>query len=682
MITTNTSLIKNLNFILKAYYPLGYHRTRILKDILFRFEEHGKLRYPLDNVTTLILEKDESRLHKLRKYRSSPFSYLSNVEWYSNSVGSWNQELLEFGLRIRSKRKHSMRSEDPGNRIHLIKLDNVNSRGNHYLRGQYKRLERYRNSGNYCEYWKLSFTLMSQSLMYQLASLQNWQPRWYKNYSVTTLVRLFKGLNRILHLRELKTTLKNVWIESPKGKYRQLNIPPLSWRLYLHMQNMFLSYLYSPRLSSEIYDGFLYERGCKSWWETVLWGPILKNYNCLIELDFSSGFPNLNLHTLRRALLSDGLIPPNIINLFLTILKSDLKESQDFPTLESYIENESNRSWRNSDRSLPMGLGISPIFYVITLDWCIRQLPLMNTNIVQKWYADDGSIYFNSQWILSFLKHRGWLPITWDLLSFRNPILHWLNTSSIFQEAGLRICPQKSSWVRFFGLWIKPYQSLGLRLEPRLSLIRQLYQLLRGHSIPMRLRGSTRGRGPNPVTGRPGSPPSNHLLEYAHNAGLSPLDLDLMLTSYKPYWGVLLSKLYNPLEKCGYTYKFVYKPNSLLGYMKPHQANKTLPPLDRFTIYNSGSKSLTILIGLLTKSKPHSYSLPPSLKRKFSFDWNDSDIDITTYKVDNPLNTPTASGEVPTDYFIKYSELKLSKSEFAKLQANYKRRMNKMQKPE
>lgn len=80
MITTNTSLIKNLNFILKAYYPLGYHRTRILKDILFRFEEHGQVRYPLDNVTTLILEKDESRLHKLRKYRSSPFSYLSNVE--------------------------------------------------------------------------------------------------------------------------------------------------------------------------------------------------------------------------------------------------------------------------------------------------------------------------------------------------------------------------------------------------------------------------------------------------------------------------------------------------------------------------------------------------------------------------------------------------------------------------
>lgn len=77
----------------------------------------------------------------------------------------------------------------------------------------------------------------------------------------------------------------------------------------MHMLNMFISYIYCPSLSPEIYDGFLYNRGCKSWWENLLWGPLLEKYPYIFECDFSSGFPYLNLHSVQQALLSDGLLP-------------------------------------------------------------------------------------------------------------------------------------------------------------------------------------------------------------------------------------------------------------------------------------------------------------------------------------------------------------------------------------
>jgi len=93
------------------------------------------------------------------------------------------------------------------------------------------------------------------------------------------------------------------------------------------MLNIFLSYQYEPHLPSSEYHGFIYQRGCKSWWEDVLWNDILTKYNNIVEVDLSSGFPNMNLQTVRKALISDQLVPESIINLILTHLKSPLKES-------------------------------------------------------------------------------------------------------------------------------------------------------------------------------------------------------------------------------------------------------------------------------------------------------------------------------------------------------------------
>lgn len=161
---------------------------------------------------------------------------------------------------------------------------------------------------------------------------------------------------------------------------------------------MFISYIYSPYLSKDKYDGFLYQRGCKSWWDHLLWSPILKTYTSLIEVDFSSGFPNLSLHCIKnkktkKALESDQLLPPNLINLIITHLQTYSTKAVSFPTLETYIENHENLVWKKSCRSVPMGIGISPILFVISLNWALNQIDLLKSNAQMKWYADDGSIF-------------------------------------------------------------------------------------------------------------------------------------------------------------------------------------------------------------------------------------------------------------------------------------------------
>jgi len=41
-----------------------------------------------------------------------------------------------------------------------------------------------------------------------------------------------------------------------------------------------------------------------------------------------------------------------------------------------------------------MGLGISPILFVITLNWALQRSNLTDSHFQHKWYADDGSFYF------------------------------------------------------------------------------------------------------------------------------------------------------------------------------------------------------------------------------------------------------------------------------------------------
>jgi hypothetical protein len=515
---------------------------------------------------------------------------------------------------------------------------------------------------------------MTYSWSYRLACLNNWQPTWYKTLSVRELTKIWLTLHKILSLKEKRTNIRNVWIESPRGKWRQLCIASKGWRLYLHMLNQFLSYIYEPHLPLNQYDGFIFNRGCKSWWTHLLWSPLLTETTWLMELDVSSGFPNINLHSVRKALLSSGLVPEVLVNLWLTHLTSPLQSSSHFPNLLTFIEHHENLPWRKSSRSLPMGLGISPLLFVITLDWTYRSLRLDSLGFNSKWYADDFSFYFTTRWLRNFLTThytlRTILPL---LLSFQNPLIHYLNNHPLFKFSGIKICTKKSGLVRLFGIWLKPYRSLGLSLETLQTPFHQLLSLLfTSDVVPLILKSNTRGRGPNPTTGHPGTPPRTSLFYYSSRESGPPLDLPLLVKSYAPYFGMFLSKLYGgTVLPSSQPLKTQLKKRSPLWHIYP-QINKYLLPLDKFNEYNSGSKLNKLLLNLWFDEPTSSELLLvyPNLKRDLKPQWPWIDSIIPKHLIEDPLQHLAPCSE--KDYFKKYSELNLSSDTLEKYETLYK----------
>jgi len=653
--------------------PTRSERDQFIKSLLKQFESKNYLRHFLPDNTSIILQKDERKLNRLRRFDQSPFPLLSSIEYFSNSVGKWNEQLMNYGIKSRTK-LGDLPSNEVGVNIHLIRHDSLSSKGNSFLKRQYSRLRTLREQHKILAYWRVFYLLLTTSWIFKLACLNSWKPRWYKTLSLKDLSKIWNGLYRILTLETKQTIIRNVWIESPAGKWRQLGIPNKSWRLYLHILNMFLSYLYDPLLPKSIYDGFIFNRGCKSWWESVLWSPLLQTFSWIYELDFSSGFPNISLHSVKEALAYDGLVPLPLIHLILHHLSSPTLISSSFPTLETYIEHHENLPWRTSSRSVHMGLGISPLLFVITLNWTLNQLNLLSSNFSYKWYADDGSFYFNLRGLCELFTKFTLKDYQSLLLSTNFRLSSLLNNLEIFKEVGLRVCSQKSGLVRFFGLWLKPYKSLGLTLYTNLTPFSQFIRLALSLPINLNLKGSTRGRGSNPKTGKLGTLPCNKELNFPSKDGQSTLNLTSLLSSYKPYFGLLLSKLYSENLTSLPSSHLKFSKSSILSELKPYKLNKNLRNRDKLNLYNCSSKMNKLFLELINYSNSLEtltlYSR--NFERSFKPIWSNIKTDVLKEYISNPLPLkikPLKGYE--SEYFKKYSELKLDRITLTKYQLKY-----------
>jgi hypothetical protein len=234
------------------YIPEKEERIILIEKIVSQFVKRKIIFHRLNDNSYLILSKDERKIKNLKRYENSPLPLFSNLESFSCSIGDFNEELLQYGITSRLQ-YGDLNSETEtlytiGSKIHLVYYKTLTARGNRYLRRQYHRLREFRHYKNVSGYWKLSWTLMLKSWSFRLTSLNSWSPTWDKTYSYLELRKIFKNLNKILNLETLQTQILNVWIESPKDKGRQLGIPEKGERLFLHMMNMFLCYIYEPQL--------------------------------------------------------------------------------------------------------------------------------------------------------------------------------------------------------------------------------------------------------------------------------------------------------------------------------------------------------------------------------------------------------------------------------------------------
>jgi len=487
------------------------------------------------------------------RYKGSPFPLLANIESFKIKLGGYCKFLLSYGMKHRAKLgdPHTLGSTTV---ISMLVSDKgLSSQQQRFLRTQYKQLSTYKSSGNWTAYWKKAFLLMRYSASFQIASLNAWAPSWYKTERITMVRNLFVGLDKILSGRDLNFVLRRFWIESPKGKWRSLAIPPRSWRLFLHMLNQFIMYAFEETLDKKMYHGFIYGRGCLSWWKELLSSNNLTYYDYIGELDFSSAFPNLSLSCVEKALSESGRVPSNLINFILQILKSPLTPYTSFPSFESYVEDAGNKAWQKGNRSVHMGLSISPILFVIVMDWAFQRINLFSSGEIKILaYADDWSIFLTA-------KGLDYLNTICNLDSFSDDLELLFNSIPLFKEVGLKIDSKKSGWIKHSGMWLKDYVSLGLKLN-----------IFSGSGS---LQGWTRGRSETPWRkGTEGStlpltmPLSNNLTSDLDLP--ATLSIDYILKNRPSYLGLILSKLYiGKLDsKVSQDFNLSKLPCSFLGY--------------------------------------------------------------------------------------------------------------------
>jgi hypothetical protein len=148
---TNTKLLHQLDLLLRPSFPSSLDRKEIKDLLIKKLDRAPQVKYTLPTNEILILSKDIRSIQKVRKYSNSPFPLLSNIEYFSNSIGGWNTELKKYGIKARHKSGDNSESL-PGIRIHLLKYDTLTSKGNKYLRRRYRTLEKSKHKKDYKTY--------------------------------------------------------------------------------------------------------------------------------------------------------------------------------------------------------------------------------------------------------------------------------------------------------------------------------------------------------------------------------------------------------------------------------------------------------------------------------------------------------------------------------------------------
>lgn len=523
MLKTKTNLMKTKNWLstlfLKKYLSINSKKEELnkigldLKAILCEKLEKIVLNMQLgmDNKSRAI--PDRSITGNDEKYNFS-FPLLHSVDKLELKKGLLDQILINFGIKKQDKNLSSM--------ILSWYNEEGNAISNKYLNSRYKVLNRLKKNNEIERYWKHYFSLIHHSDAFFLANLSKWNPTWYKEYNLDELLNLRKDfINLSLNVGLEKEILKKTWVESPKGKFRGLSVPGPALRLYSHVLNNAINFL----LRDEVIKGnhgFINGRGTLSAWKEILQGDLLSSEH-IIQLDVSSGFPNLHKGYVSKYLLESKKLPTALINQIMQMLNLEVKNEK-CPNEETQLEQDYNTSWESGPRGLPMGLGISPFLYTYTV---AKLLEAQNL----RWafsgihYADDLNFFISKEQWLCFIERIK--TETGEVLSIET-FYAYLNNLSLFQKSGLQFNVSKYSISKKNGIWEDGLSLLGLRCPD-------------GNDI----YANTKGRGENPVTKKkPTNPQSLKLsIENVLSTG-QQINLTWLKTNIE-YLGFFMSYLYN-----------------------------------------------------------------------------------------------------------------------------------------
>lgn len=167
------------------------------------------------------------------------------------------------------------------------------------------------------------------------------------------------------------------------------------------------------------------------------------------------------------------------------------------------------------------------------------------------------------------------------------------------------------------------------------------------------------------------------MLNYPNKDNLSDESLNLkkLIKEYKPYFGLLMSKLYSLEETtASFSLRMRAHPKSVLGILLTHKVNANLVPSEKLTIYNSGSKLNTLLLNCINKEFNILQLASPNLKRSLHLSWQS----LADTEIKERMKVPDLLSSKPklNDHFRKYSELRITPFELTKYKQEYEQLNN------
>lgn len=416
------------------------------------------------------------------------FSPLPNVRKFRLRVSMWDEILLKFGIR---------KNFDPVTEI----INYRNRSANRYMNHQLIRLEKHAikaRKGQKSAYWVIANALIKRSLTFRIAALHHVFPKWYKDHPLWWVAKILLDVGKLALDQSAELDYARVYILKEGGKYRPLGVPSPKWRIYLHMQAQFISFLVDPELNDNQH-GFRPGRGTMSAWKKILSEVI--GEKDIYEFDLKGFFDNIKQDFVWNMLKSkyqmDEIWMMKLKTLCATAIKlpkeqfmdewrakerrkqrelAEMAAMADFrmgpamsrPRVMGVIQDKIRdfrtlETWEMSPYGLirhparlegfPQGAPISPILSIMALEWTLFKL---TCGIVM--YADDGVLYG---------KHVG------TILSEGLEKLE--ETTPVYTEmSGIRFNKDKSRWVKRNGVWIAPLKFLGMEYDGNKNQLRSL----------------------------------------------------------------------------------------------------------------------------------------------------------------------------------------------------------------
>lgn len=441
-----------------------------------------------------------------------PWHPFPNVKDFRVEVSGWDELFMQYGIR---------RREEPGR---LVFNKYKNKPVNRFVEHQILRM----NKADDRTYWIIADHLMKRSNVWFLLSVKHIFKRWHRELPFDMLLRWRKQYRELAHKEFKDIDFRRVYQKKKNGKWRPLGVPRPVWRIYLHTLNQFLVKRLESRISNTQH-GFRPGKGTLTAWKHILEHVIQAKY--IFEYDYKGFFDNLSISFISRVLRAHR-VPGHWISMIEMLNKSipilakrdliDETPDRRYPLTGSLGPNPNRLDGQVYEVSYQVQTSFGPVTQYEKLllkngKWVFADYP--NVPIPDNWQKDwdpkdivevsnikmtnmqdpsktHGNYIFSGQYsptkthgvpqgsptspFLSILALDAAMKVVegTNKLEYADDGILYGETplqfprSITMQEANIRMAPEKSTWVKYDGKWLKPLKFLGLEYDGDKDLLR------------------------------------------------------------------------------------------------------------------------------------------------------------------------------------------------------------------